>query len=104
MSFYQEAFGWNTSVMSDNDDFRYCTLGVRENAKAGIMDGQQFLLDDDSSQWLVYFSVANTDASAARAVELGGTIVDRIRDTPFGRMVTVLDPLGAAFKLIQVQR
>ena len=43
VAFYEDAFGWDTHVVSDTPEFRYTTLGVDQDARAGIMDGSAFL-------------------------------------------------------------
>ena len=48
VAFYEDAFGWDTHVVSDTADFRYTTLGVDQDARAGIMDGSAFLGDEPS--------------------------------------------------------
>jgi predicted enzyme related to lactoylglutathione lyase len=48
----------------------------------------------------VYFGVDDTDATLARTVDLGGTVVMDAEDTPYGRLATVADPTGARFKLV----
>ena len=52
-------------------------------------------------QWVIYFSVANTDETVATAVKLGGKLMGPIDDSPFGRFATLVDPSGATFKVIQ---
>ncbi len=37
----------------------------------------------------------------AKATELGGVVIVEPRDTPYGRMAAVRDPLGAGFALIE---
>ena len=46
-------------------------------------------------------TVADPAANAAQVVELGGSIVMPPEDTPYGRLATVTDPMGAMFKLHQ---
>jgi len=101
VSFYQSVFGWETAVMSDTPEFRYTTLGADDDAKAGIMDAAGFLPDQVPSMWSVYFAVDDTDATVERAVTLGATVLQAAEDTPFGRLATLSDPTGAAFKVIQ---
>ncbi len=47
-----------------------------------------------------YFAVDSTDAAVATAVELGGSVVKQIRDSPYGRIGVVADNQGAVFSLI----
>ena len=68
--FYENVFGWVTHTMSDSPDFRYTTLGKDEHALAGIMAA------DGPSEWSTYVAVADSDATVAQAVELGGSEVD----------------------------
>ena len=42
---------------------------------AGIMDASGFLPDGVPAHWSVYFGVDDTDATLAKVVELGGSIV-----------------------------
>ncbi len=50
--------------------------------------------------WSAYFAVDDTDAAVASAVEHGGSIVQPIRDSPYGRIGVVSDNQGAIFSLI----
>ena len=47
--------------------------------------------------WSVTFAVDDTDAAAARAVELGGRVVSPPVDTPPVRRAVLADPQGAEF-------
>ena len=53
------------------------------------------------NHWHVYFAVADTDASAAKVTELGGSVIVPPFDTPIGKMAVVTDPQGAVFSLFQ---
>ena len=101
VSFYEEVFGWKTKVEGDTPEFRYTTQVDGELQFAGVMDGSDFLPDGVPAHWSVYFDVADIDASVAKAVELGGSVVMAVEDTPYGRMATMTDPAGALFKLHQ---
>ena len=53
------------------------------------------------NHWRVYFAVEDVDVSAAKVVELGGTIVEEAMDIPtVGRMAGVTDPQGAIFSIM----
>jgi predicted enzyme related to lactoylglutathione lyase len=54
--------------------------------------------------WMPYFAVADTDASVARALALGGQVPVPPFDTPYGRMAVVNDPQGATFSIMQPVR
>ncbi len=51
--------------------------------------------------WLVYFSVADIDTTAAKLKDLGGSICVPIFEIPSGRIAVVADPQGAAFTMMQ---
>jgi uncharacterized protein len=99
-AFYSKLFGWTVEYTSDTDDFRYITanLGSGDNV-AGMMDSHTFLPPGAPSMWTVYFSTSDVDASSAKAVELGGTVIRPAEDSPFGRLAELSDSTGALFKL-----
>ena len=96
VAFYQDAFGWETHVMGDTPEFRYTTLGLNENARAGIMDASGFL-GDEPARWQFYLQVADTDETSAKAVSIGAEVVSAAEDTPYGRIATLIDPAGISF-------
>lgn len=100
IDFYASVFGWDVHTMSDTPEFRYSTFGEGEAARAGIMDDEGHLPPESPPHWAVYFAVADTDASLATAVELGGTAVMDPVDTPYGRVAGVADPTGATFMIV----
>ena len=101
VAFYRSVFGWDTHVMSDEPTFRYTTLGAEETALAGVMDAAGHLSAEDPAGWQVYIQVADADAAAARAVELGGTVAMGPVDTPYGRLAAIVDVTGAPFMVQQ---
>jgi predicted enzyme related to lactoylglutathione lyase len=98
--FYRDVFRWDTHNQGDTDEFRYTTLGEGESQAAGIMDASSFLPEGVPAHWSIYFQVADTDATLARIVELGGAVVVPAEDTPYGRLAQASDPTGALFKLV----
>jgi uncharacterized protein len=102
VSYYEKVFGWDTHAAGDTDEFRYTTLGEGEAQAAGIMDASAFLPEGVPAHWSVYFGVADTDATIAKAVELGASVVQPAEDTPYGRLAVLTDPTGATFKLVSV--
>jgi predicted enzyme related to lactoylglutathione lyase len=101
LPFYREVFGWETRTEGDEPDFRYTTEAQGEVTYAGVMDASGFLPEGVPSNWSVYFHVDDCDAAIAKLVELGGTVVMPAEDTPYGRLATVTDPMGAMFRLHQ---
>jgi predicted enzyme related to lactoylglutathione lyase len=101
VKFYEEALGWETETMSDTPEFRYTTLGSGAEAKAGIMDANSFLPEGIPSNWQIYWGVENADRAVEAVQRLGGQVVRAAEDTPFGRIATVTDPMGAVFLIHQ---
>jgi hypothetical protein len=100
VSFYRDVFGWQTQVMGDTPDFRYTVLQHGEEQLAGIMDAAAFLPEGTPARWSVYFAVEDADATLATVTRLGGSVVLPAEDTPYGRLATAADPMGAQFKLV----
>jgi predicted enzyme related to lactoylglutathione lyase len=53
---------------------------------------------------MVYFAVADTDASAEKAKGLGATVMVPPTDIPPGRFAALTDPQGAAFTIIKLEQ
>jgi uncharacterized protein len=53
------------------------------------------------NHWHVYFDVDDADATAAKAAELGGSVLAEPFDTPVGRIAVLKDPQGAVFSVIK---
>jgi uncharacterized protein len=100
VAFYRDVFGWDVRVMSDTPQFQLTALTDGDETLAGIMDASGFLPPEEPDQWGVYLKVADTDATLARAVELGGAVAQPAMDTPYGRLAAATDPGGARFKLV----
>jgi predicted enzyme related to lactoylglutathione lyase len=99
VAFYTNVFEWPAHTAMDEPGFRYTTYGEGEGQLAGIVDSSAW--PDDPSGWHVYFTVADADATVAKAKQLGATVVEEPQDTPYGRLATLVDPNGARFKLQQ---
>ena len=100
LAFYREVFRWEIHAVSDSGEMRYSTMRHGEDWHAGVMDASGVLPEGVPAHWAVYFGVADTDATLARAVELGATVVQPAEDTPYGRLAAVTDPTGSLFKLV----
>jgi predicted enzyme related to lactoylglutathione lyase len=100
VQFYKDVFGWDARTMSDTPEFRYTTLGEGEGALAGLMDSSNYLPEGVPAHWAVYLAVESTDAAVKTAEELGGTVLDAPKDTPFGRLARIADSTGATLRLV----
>lgn len=116
-AFYNAVFGWTTLALPSGemwtqpgygDHLELTTPGLREmvaqsGAPADFVDVVAALLPigddlpDLPAHWSVTFGVDDADAIAARATELGGTVVVPPTDAPWVRMTVISDPAGASF-------
>ncbi|RRQ25497.1 VOC family protein [Rhodococcus sp. Eu-32] len=102
LEFYESVFGWTYGVLGDTDEFRYSQGFVAGGMVAGIMDADRYLQADVPSHWRLYFGVDDTDAAVEKVTALGGTVVDAAKDSPFGRIAGIADPLGARFQIASI--
>jgi predicted enzyme related to lactoylglutathione lyase len=98
--FYRKVFGWGVED-SQFPGGAYTLFQVDGRSIAGGLDMSSMLPDDVPPHWLVYFTVDNAAGTAAKAKELGGTVVHGPEDTPMGPMAVLQDPVGAFFAVIQ---
>jgi predicted enzyme related to lactoylglutathione lyase len=101
--FYAAVFGF-TSVEVESPFESRVLLELEGRQVAGITGLGDELPRDRGPHWMTYFAVESTDASVARAGELGGTVVREPQDSAYGRQATVVDPEGAAFSVIEAPR
>ncbi|MEV4654893.1 VOC family protein [Micromonospora sp. NPDC049301] len=100
--FYELVFGWQPDDQVVGG-MTYTGWRLGAQIVAGMMP--PFADDfpaDLPAYWTVYFAVADADAAAARASELGGTILVPPRDNPAGRFAALRDPQGALFSVIDL--
>lgn len=103
LPFYADVFGWTFRTLGDTDEFRYSQANLGDRTVAGVMDADSFLPEGVPSFWQFYIGVEDTDAAVAKVTELGGSIRRAPEDTPFGRLASVADPLGATFQITTLQ-
>jgi uncharacterized protein len=116
-SFYGLLFGWRTIDVNgfemwtlpgfgdflerDNPDLR--EQMAEADAPEGFEDvvGSINPIADDQpdtpAHWSVTFAVDDADATAAKATELGGSVIVPPFDAPWVRMTVISDPQGATF-------
>jgi predicted enzyme related to lactoylglutathione lyase len=98
-TFYTTLFGWETQEWGSGANETYTLFLRGDRPIAGAMT-----LPDSRPQqptWLSYVSVADADATAARARELGGKVLKAPTDLPdVGRFAALLDPTGASLAIL----
>jgi uncharacterized protein len=117
-SFYGSVFGWQTLAL-DWGAQMWTLPGYgdylegyhpdlrKQMAEAGAPQGFEDVVAtinpiaddqrDTPAHWSVTFAVADADATAAKATELGGKVIVLPFDAPWVRMTVIADPQGATF-------
>lgn len=102
VAFYEKALGFSHDAMDMGPAGTYYVLkDAAGNRRAGVMQQQPGLAMP--SKWLPYVSVADCDASAAKATKLGAmSLAMPPTDIPnIGRFAVVIDPVGAAIAIMK---
>jgi predicted enzyme related to lactoylglutathione lyase len=112
--FYGAVFGWTTldlgsgefwTLKAYGDYLEKLTPGTRQRTAelgaAGFEDVVAAIThivgDATPAHWGVTFSTEDADATAAKATELGGTVLVAPTDAPYSRLTVLQDPQGATF-------
>jgi uncharacterized protein len=99
LGFYQQVFGMTATESDMGDGSRYTVFQATDGRQVG--GATPPYAPGTPNHWHVYFAAADADAAAAKAAELGGTVLVPAFDTPVGRIAVVRDPQGAVFSLFQ---
>lgn len=98
--FLEAVFG----LEPDDQDFggmTYTTLKLGAAGVGGLMAMPAEMPEQVGSYWQVYFAVEDTDATVARAQELGASLMMAPMDAEgIGRMAALTDPFGTGFSVI----
>lgn len=106
-AFYSNVFGWEFKQSGVGMDFEYLEYSVPGSfPMGGLFKMTQEMCGDQPvppPHFMNYIAVDDVDATAARAAELGGTIVSPPMDIPnVGRFAQIKDPAGAVFSVIKL--
>lgn len=99
-AFYQKVFGWVAQPVAELGA-DYMMWQVEGTPVCGMVAMDEAWDASTPSHWMPYFATLDTDATAARAVELGGHAEGSPADSPHGRFATLRDPQGALFSVIR---
>jgi predicted enzyme related to lactoylglutathione lyase len=99
--FYPAVFGWTVSTMEGYENYSFWNIGGRPMAGLIQMTDEMFP-PELPSNWVVCFAVDDTDATIARATELGATLAVPPTDVPAGRFAVLMDPQGTGFEVIKL--
>ena len=97
--FYKSLFGWKTTDMK-MPGMKYTVAAVGKDEVAGMMPVPP-KAKKMPPHWGVYVTVDDVDATAKKAVKLGGKILMPPTDIPgVGRFCVFQDPQGAVLSVI----
>jgi predicted enzyme related to lactoylglutathione lyase len=100
LPFYEGVFGYEPEVMP-GDFGDYTVLKIGGKVVAGLVQMNEMWPEGVPPHWQVYFVVADADAAAALAKDLGGTVDVEPFDAPgVGRMGMLSDSNGTHFSII----
>jgi predicted enzyme related to lactoylglutathione lyase len=100
-SYYTQLLGW-TATTSDAAGMTYTEFSLDGRGVAGMMAMPPMVPAEMPAMWLVYFAVADCDATIAKVAELGGSVVMPPMDIPAGRFALVHDDQGSMFYVIRL--
>ena len=108
-AFYGAVFGWTTETFGEGGGaftmFRlpgYVGGEPRQPVSREVVATMSAMRNDSAPAWSVNFWDRDVDATAAKAVELGGSTIVAPFDTPMTRTAVLADPHGAAFTVNNV--
>ncbi len=99
-NFYSQLLGWRFEggPMPGSEDDTYHMMLAGDHGVGGLMEmkGEQF--EGVPPHWMSYVYAEDIDATAAKAKELGGQVMNGPFDIPgVGRMAVLQDPAGTVF-------
>jgi uncharacterized protein len=102
-AFYKAVFGWDAEAQGPEGPGGYTEWQVAGRSIGGMMAKPATMPPNAPNFWGVYFAVADTDASVARAEELGASVFMPPADIEPGRFAVLADPGGAMFSLLALK-
>ncbi len=99
--FYESVFGWKGDTHSFGPG-TYTEFQLGDRTIAGMQQIGEMVPAGTPPHWLVYFAVADTDATIEKATSLGATVTVPAMDIDAGRFAVLADPRGAFFGVIRM--
>jgi predicted enzyme related to lactoylglutathione lyase len=96
-AFYEALFGWSHTDTPSGEGMVYRMFAIDGHTVGGMSQLSADLVAQGLvSAWNTYVATDDVDATAAKAAELGGSVVMQPMEVPgSGRMAAILDPTGA---------
>src|SRR5215472_7413142 len=98
--FYSSVFGWDPHTNGEGAQ-AYTEWQLGGKSVGGMMQTPPQVPAQVPPHWLSYFTVADCDATVAKAQSLGGSVMMPKTTIPQGTFAVLADPAGAAFAVIQ---
>ena len=105
LAFYKAVFGFEiieTEMGTADAPMLYRELQIGGRTVAGALEMTDSWPEGVPSHWLAYFAVEDTDASVAKAQELGAIVHVPPTDIEPGPVSVLADPMGAAFAILKM--
>jgi hypothetical protein len=100
-AFYCKVFGLREDVM-EMQGAPYHMLHTAEGPACGVLQ-MTTEWGDLPPHWMAYFAVEDADEAKRKVEASGGKVPFGPFDSPYGRIIVVMDPQGAAVSLIEVK-
>src|SRR2546421_514173 len=82
------------AVLTDPEGAAFCVWQAKDNKGAQVVNEAR---SPTPARWSVPFAAGAAEAAAAKAPQLGGTVVAGPSDAPWARLAVIPDPQGATF-------
>ena len=103
-AFYKAVFGWDAEDQGPpGGPPAYTEWKLSGRSVGGMMLKNDMMPADMPPSWGVYFGVTDTDATVAKAKELGGTVIVEPMDIEPGRFAVLVDNVGAVFNVLAMK-
>jgi predicted enzyme related to lactoylglutathione lyase len=96
--FYTGLFGWDAETL-DAPGINSVTWTLGGRTVGGMLEMTPEW-EGIAAHWMTYFAVLDTDDTAKRASDLGGSVGAPPFDTAYGRIAVLADPAGGHFSVI----
>jgi predicted enzyme related to lactoylglutathione lyase len=101
-AFYGSVFGWKFEDSEFEGTGTYTAISLGDGAFGGILDITDRVPAEVPAHWLVYFTVDDAEATAAKSKETGGDVVfGPSKISEVGTIAVLKDPFGAVFAVLQ---
>lgn len=100
--FYPQVFGYGVHANPMPQGGEYVEWQISGRSIAGAQAMMPNMPAEVPPHWLVYFAVADCDATVSKAQSLGATVRVPCMDIPQGRFAILTDPQGANLGVIRL--